>query len=360
MPDDETIEERQRSRQGLTRPELAVLLSYNKLALADAALAGGMAEDDFLESWLVEGFPEQLAARFPQAVRDHRLKRELIVTLITNQMVDRLGIATAHRLPAGFGSRMEAAVRGYVLADSWLDGETLFNAIEAMDNQISAASQYQMHRIVIALLKHAMNWWLSTANIDGDLGDLVTRYQAGAQRLFADLPQFLAGSYRERWDRQQPAWQATGIDEQLAGQIASADTGGAIMDVVSLAIDHGRDVAEVAQLFYQLGDELGVPWLQDSIHQLPVNGRWQALARTSLRGDSYRIHQQIVAQVLDIAGDTPLQDWRAAHERTVAFITARLAELQTIEQPGHEHLTVAVRDLARLALPGPSSLGGAA
>ncbi|MDA3921065.1 MAG: NAD-glutamate dehydrogenase [Salinisphaera sp.] len=360
LPDDETIEERQRSRQGLTRPELAVLISYNKLALADAALAGDMADDPWLERWLEDGFPAQLAARFPEAVDNHRLKRELVTTLITNQMVDRLGIATAHRLPAGFGTRMEAAVRGYVLADSWLGGETIFSAIETLDNRIPTAQQYELYKIVIAFLKHAMNWWLSTSDLESDLGTLIERYQGGARRLFADLPEFLAGSYRERWEVARAEWEAAGVGAELASTIASADTGGGIMDVVSLASDHARDVAEVAHIFYRLGDELGVPWLQEAIHQLPANGRWQALARTSLRADSYRIHQQVVRQVLETAGDTPLDDWRQAHERTVAFIGARLAELRAIEQPEHEHLAVAVRDLARLAMPGPSSLSGAA
>ena len=35
-------------------------------------------------------------------------------------------------------------------------------------------------------------------------------------------------------------------------------------------------------------------------------------------------------------------------------------KLKAIDQPGHAHLTVAVRDMARLATPQPTSLGGAA
>ncbi len=173
LPDDETIETRRRERAGLTRPELSVLISYNKLTLSAAALEGGLADDPWMESWLTDGFPPRLVERFPEAVTEHRLKRELIATLVTNQMVDRLGIATAHRLPAGFSARMEAAVRGYVLAEGWLEGETLFNAIEALDNVIPAAEQYRAYRIVIGLLKHAMNWWLTSTGTGQDISDLM-------------------------------------------------------------------------------------------------------------------------------------------------------------------------------------------
>ncbi|HET7312964.1 NAD-glutamate dehydrogenase [Salinisphaera sp.] len=360
LPDDETIETRRRDRAGLTRPELAVLISYNKITLAGAALEGGLADDPWLERWLAEGFPPRLVERFPDAVTEHRLKRELIATLVTNQMVDRLGIATAHRLPAGFGARMEAAVRGYVLADGWLDGETLFNAIEALDNVIPAADQYRAHRIVIGLLKHAMNWWLTTKEIGDEISDLMARYQPGAQELLAGLAGHLTGSYSERWENTRSRWRAIGVDPALSERLACADVGGGIMDIVSLAAHRGRDVAEVAAIYYRLGDVLGVPWLQEAIHQLPANGRWQDLARTSLRSDSYLIHQRLVGQVLGLEGDDPLAQWCAMREHTMAFVGARLAELQAIEQPAQEHLTVAVRDLARLGQPGPSNLGGAA
>ena len=359
LPDDEAIEERLRSRQGLTRPELAVLVSYAKIAVAEAVVAGDLPDDPWLERTLADGFPAALAERHPDAVTGHRLKRELITTLVTNQMVDRLGIATAHRLPAGFGSRMDAAVRAYLLADAWLDGEALFHDIEALDNRLPTEQQYALHKIVIGLLKHVMSWWLATPEIDGDMATLIERFGADARRLLADLPQFLAGSYHAHWQADFEAWTEAGLDEALAARIASADAGGGVLDVVSLAEGRGRDVGEVASIYYAVGDELGVAWLQDAIHDLGADGRWAALARAGLRGDSYRIHQQIAAQVLDMPGPTPLDDWREAHGRTIEYVAARMAELQAIDRPGHAHLTVAVRDLARLTSARPTSLGGA-
>jgi len=360
LPDEETIQERLRNRQGLTRPELAVIISYSKIALADAVLASDLPDDPYLDSVLEAGFPADLASRFPDAVTGHRLRRELITTLLTNQMVDRLGITTAHRLPAGFGARMDAAVHAYVLTDAWLGGEALFAEIDALDNQLPAESQYDLHKIATGLLKHAMSWLLGSPGIEGDVATLIERYQGRARRLFTELPDHLVGAYATRWDNEKARWADNGLDEALAGRIANADSGGGIMDIVALAEGHDRDVAEVARIYYGLGDGLGIPWLQNAIHELAADGRWSALARASLRGDSYRIHEQLVAQILTIPGDAPLDEWRQSHERTLAFIGARMTELQTIDRPGHEHLTVAVRDLARLATPRPTSLGGAA
>ena len=205
-----------------------------------------------------------------------------------------------------------------------------------------------------------MNWWLATPGLGEDISDLLARYQPGAQRLTAALADYLVGAYRTRFDATYAQWEALGVPDDLAHRIAVADVGGGIMDIAALAAEREVAVTEVAGLYYRVGDLLGVSWLQNAIHQLPANERWQALARMSLRGDSYRIHQRIVDQVLPREAEDPLADWQADNERTLAFIAARLAELQAIETPGHEHLTVVVRDLARLTLPGQTSLSGAA
>ena len=359
LPDDEAVQERLNKRQGLTRPELAVLVSYSKIALADAVLASDLPDDPWLRRVLEAGFPQALVARFPAAVAGHRLQRELITTLLTNQMVDRLGIATAHRLPAGFSTRMDAAARAYVLADAWLGGEQLFQAIEALDTRISSVSQHALHKIVIGLLKHAMSWYLGTPCIDGDITNLVARFQGDAQILLEHLPDCLTGDYARHWKADYDYWCEQALDQALAARVASANTGGGIMDIVALAEEYERDATSVARLYYAVGDELSVAWLQDAIHALPANGRWQALARASMRGDSYRLHERIVAEVLAVDADDPLAEWQRIHRRTLDFLAARIGELRNIERPGHEHLSVVVRDLARLASTQPTSLAGA-
>src|SRR5699024_9187500 len=157
----------------------------SKLMLAEAALASGLADDPAMEHWVIDGFPKALVERFPEAIKTHRLKRELIATLVANQMVDRLGITSAQLLPANFATRMEAAVFGYGLADAWLDGETLYNAIEALDNVIPAADQYRAQLVVTRLLRHAVNWWLTSESGRG-LAELIQRFQGGARELLAN------------------------------------------------------------------------------------------------------------------------------------------------------------------------------
>lgn len=356
LPGDDVIAERQRDRIGLVRPELCVLLAYSKMALADALLASTIPDDSWLQGMLGDSFPSELVDRYPEAINNHRLKRELVSTRVTNRMIDRMGIASAHRLPTGISNHMAAAAEAYLLADAWLGGEALFGSVEALDGKLSAQTQHELHKIVIRLLKHAMNWWLGVYDEPADMGSLVARYQADTQRLLAELPAVVTGDYDRRWKASRQSWLDAGIDDETAGMIASANSGGGIMDIVSLASAFERDVLDVARIYFEIGHELDIAWLQDAIHTVPADDRWQALARASLRNDSYRLHQHIIAEILRLDADEPVVAWRESHAETVEFMQTRMAELHGVPRPDHAHLNVLVRDLARLTTLKPQSV----
>src|SRR5699024_1117590 len=122
--------------------------------------------------------------------------------------------------------------------------------------------------------------------------------------------------------------------------------GGGLLDIVALSDSHDAEVEQVARIYFALGDTLGLAWLHGAIQSLHVDGRWPALARSSLRGDCYRVHQRLTSLVLDAGGD--LESWREANASDIEGVQVRIEELQAIDAPQFAHLTVAVRDLSQL------------
>ena len=347
LPDEETIAERQRNRRGLTRPELAILLSHAKVALANAALDSDLPDDSYLETMLLESFPAQMRQDHADAIRNHRLKRELVATLVTNQMVNRTGIAMAHRMATDHGVDLTDSIRAYVLADAWLDAEALYRDIEALDNVVGTDVQYRQLRRINALVKHAMNWQLATSReTDATLGQQVARHGTTTRRLLDELPEYISGAYAENWQTNRDNVIENGLQEPLATRMASITVAGGLLDIVSVANSRDADLEYVARLYFELGDTLGLAWLHMAIQALNVDGRWPALARSSLRGDCYRIHQGLVELVLDAGGD--LAAWQQSHAGEISLVRNRIDDLQAIDHPTFAHLTVAVRDLSRL------------
>ena len=91
LPDDEVMIERAQANHGLYRPELAVLLSYAKLWTYDEILATNLPDDPYLFEDLVEYFPTPLRDKYRDDIAKHRLRREIVATRLTNNMINRMG-----------------------------------------------------------------------------------------------------------------------------------------------------------------------------------------------------------------------------------------------------------------------------
>jgi glutamate dehydrogenase len=89
LPDDETLDQRRQLGQGLFRPEVAVLIAYAKMTLYDELLGSDLPDDPYLLQNLIKYFPRPLRRRFVDAITAHRLRREIVATLVANSLVNR-------------------------------------------------------------------------------------------------------------------------------------------------------------------------------------------------------------------------------------------------------------------------------
>jgi len=77
LPDDDQLTERRTRGEGLTRPELSVLLSYAKIVVYQQLLASDLHQDPYLSRELIRYFPQPLQERFAPIMEEHRLRREI-------------------------------------------------------------------------------------------------------------------------------------------------------------------------------------------------------------------------------------------------------------------------------------------
>ncbi|HET6222591.1 MAG TPA: NAD-glutamate dehydrogenase domain-containing protein, partial [Dongiaceae bacterium] len=144
LPNDETIAERKAVGAGLTRPELAVLLAYAKITLYDDLLASDLPDDPQLGKDLLDYFPEPLRRRYADAIAGHRLRREIIATVVTNEIVNRVGITFVHEVGEATGMPPADIARAYIAGREIFDMSALWREIEALDNKVPAQLQATM------------------------------------------------------------------------------------------------------------------------------------------------------------------------------------------------------------------------
>jgi glutamate dehydrogenase len=301
LPSDEDLAERRKRGIGLTRPELAVLLSYSKIWLSKHLLDSNVPADPYLTLELERYFPEPLRTRFARAISRHRLRREIIAMATTNSLVNRMGPMFVARAQDDTGAAPARIASAYSAAREIFDMRDLWAQIEALDYRVPAKLQYGMMYETSRLLRHVTYWLLAHRRENLQVDRAVAEFRRGARELEAAIGAVLVGSERVQFDAVRKEHIDAGVPAELAARVASLDAHNAALDIVELAAAYKVRVAEAARTYFEVGAHIGLDWLREKIERLPVDGQWQAVARTGLRDSAGAIHRRAADRVLALS-----------------------------------------------------------
>ena len=357
LPSDAEFAERKARGTGLTRPELSVLLSYSKIVLFQQLLDSDVPEDPYLSKELVRYFPQALQQRYAEHMQRHRLRREIIATAVTNSTVNRMGSTFVMRMQEDTGEAPGQIAKAYTIAREVLEARALWAEIEALDGKVHGNAQIDALLRVWNLMRHLTRWLLNLPDRRLDIASAVARYAKGMQALRADLDQVMADGDRQLARSEFQRWQQAGFPEPLAHSLAALPALASALDIIEVAGDRQLPVARVAQVYYALGDALHLKWLMGRIEELPVDGRWHAQARGTLRDELYFQQRALVAQALGKAGSDAdaaalSAQWLGRDDPALRFTLGMLADMRNQVQMDYPTVSVAVRRLAQLVQAG--------
>jgi glutamate dehydrogenase len=357
LPPDDELNERRKRGIGLTRPELAVVLSYSKIWLSNHLLASDVPEDPYLSHELGRYFPAPVQERFPRAIPRHRLKREIITTATTNSLINRMGPTFVARTQEETGAEPADIARAYTAAREIFDMRKLWARIESLDNRITASLQYGMMYQTSRLLRHVTHWLLAHRRRELHIDRAVAEFRRGVRELEAELGHVLVGVDRDRFEQVRKQHIDAGAPAELAARIACLDANNAALDIVELANAHDTRVVEAARVYFEVGARTGLDWMRQQVEQLAVDGPWQAVARTGLRDNAMRIHRRLAERVLDLK--PPRKERGTAQARVTAWVESlgeelaywqrTLADMRTAGAADFATLTVGVETVRKLA-----------
>jgi glutamate dehydrogenase len=355
LPDAETIAERRTAGTGLAQPELAVILAYSKITLYAALLDSDLPEDAALADELARYFPPPLPDRFGDRMQQHRLRREIVATRVTNDMVDRAGTTFVFRIGEDTGAPPADIARAYAIARDVFEVRSLWQEVEALDLRVDAATQIAMLLDSRRLVERATRWILRTHHRPLEITAECERYAGGVRAVAAALPDVLVPAEREQWDARVRELAGEDVPEELAGRVATLGALYAALDVVEVATATQQSVADVAALHFLLGGRLHLHWLRDRVAALPRANRWEAMARAALRDDLFSLHAELTADVIrDDGGGGEggaagrLDAWIAANRAAVDRCLEILGEIRTGGTFDLTTLPVALREVRNL------------
>lgn len=354
LPDDQQISERIARHQGLTRPEIAVLLSHSKISIYQMLLNSNVPEDIFLSEDLKRYFPQVLSPRFDAFMRDHPLRREIIATHLTNNMINRVGPGFILRMNELTGAHPADTVRAYTacreifrLRDCWHD-------IEGLDNKIRSQAQKELMHETRQLLEHATIWLLNYRPRPLDISATVEEFRDSIAQIKNGFPRVLAASNRLIQKRRVKRYLNAGTPPSIANTIAEFAALSRGLDIAELAHSEAGRLSDISTIYFDVGERIQLSWLSKKVRDLPITNHWHGLGRAALLNDLALTQKQITARILKSGsgkGKSAVRNWIAAHQADNERLAQMIQDLQKSSEFDFSMLSVAVSAANQLGTP---------
>ncbi len=302
LPPPEKIRELKEQGIGLTRPEIAILISYAKIALFDHLTASGAPDDPHFKDTLTTYFPNQLS-KFADAMQGHRLRREIIATRLANDMVNLGGPTFLQRAVESTGADAEAIARAFEAGRCIFRFKDFTDRINALDNQVSADVQTRLHDEVIRLLRR-QTYWLARRGLgleNAGIDQVIAAYQPGVDELKTLIGDIASPYDKDSLETRTKLFMEGGAPEDLARDVARLRPLTSSSDVIDMAYERSWPLAASGWLYHAVGSRFSFDRLRGAGNQLSSTVHWDRLAMRRLIEDLYASQQAISTAMMSYA-----------------------------------------------------------
>ncbi len=290
---------------GLVGPELAILLAMVKNAMVEAVEASDLPDDPYLADRLVRYFPASLRERFVERMPSHPLAREIVATVAVNRFVDSQGVSAAYRLREDTGASTADVIRAQLAARNLVDAGWLETTLNAAA-EVSASNRTKLRVQIRHLVERATRWLLQEHRDGIDIPEVVNELKPGAREVITRLPELLTPAGRGSYEARLADLIEMGVPGDLAERMALWPVAHLALPIVRVAGRHGADVATTATVYLALSERLGIDQLLTASLCLPRTGRWEIMARATVRDELVHAQAAVTAAALELAAGREL------------------------------------------------------
>jgi glutamate dehydrogenase len=353
LPDDKTLLERKASNKPLTRPEIAILLSYSKMYLKQDLLATDVPDDPHFDRYLLTAFPKPLREKYLPQMKEHSLRREIVATQLCKAITDRMGINFVERIQRETGASIAFIVRAFVVASTIFHVDEMWEQITSLDYKVGSDIQYRMMLNMYYLIRRSSRWFVRNRKPHMDIQRTVDEFTSGINLLFKQMPLLLDESGKEAFNTAVSYLVEQGANEKLAKSIASCNALFTSLEIVEASRKYELDLMDIAKTYYILGTRLELSWLREMINVYTVDNPWDELARSGFRDDLDRVQRKLSVRVLTMKSkeaqnksiEERINIWINRYQFLIERWQTLLADVKSSDAPGFVTYSVVFREL---------------
>jgi glutamate dehydrogenase len=322
LPDDKEILQRKAAQQGLTRPEVAVLLAYTKINTKKEILKSDLPEDSYFSKEIELEFPKILRKEYSKYMQVHSLRREIIATQLSNQIVNEMGITFIYRISVETGATIAEIIKAHAISSRIFEANKLEKFIESFGFKITVELQYELLHYVRMLLNLSTRWFLRSRYMKDDIAKTIEHFGSRIKKVQAIIPQLMVGSTKEFLDKLAKHFIESGLGKKDAHDIAVYRALYISLNIIDVATLYKFDLIQTTRVYFEVGAKFNLVWFRDQIATDSREGHWNSLARLTLRDELDALQRLLTVVIL--RSDKKQKDhlklintWRIKHCRAV-------------------------------------------
>ena len=291
--------------KGLTRPELAVLLAYGKLELSPEITASAAVDDPHFLKTLKGYFPGPLDGFEPQ-MRRHRLRREIIATVLANDMVNMTGPTFPTRLKRATGADTAGLVQFFEAARRIMRIDEAWAKVHALDGRTPAKAQLKLYQELATTLRR-QTYWLARRGVHGEAGGagiepLIRAYRPATDALRSEGLAILAPFVRAQAEGRVKELVKAGAPKGLAAQVAVLRPLMTVSNLADMAKEKRWDITAVARIYQAVGAAMAFDRLRAAAGVLASGDHFDRMAVRRLIEDLLGEQLALTRAVMGFSG----------------------------------------------------------
>ncbi|VEJ44538.1 NAD-glutamate dehydrogenase [Bartonella vinsonii] len=327
LPDEQTL--RQRTTQGLLRPELAVLFAYAKLTLKEEIAHSPIVDERYFDAILLNYFPTQIQTNFEKEIIHHQLRRNIIATLIANDIVNRGGPTFVSRLQDATEQKIENIIRVFIALCDGFEIPQLSDQIDKLDNKIPGLVQNKFYAAITSMLFETTNWGLRNMDLSIPLEELVKTMKQARTVIEKLLLHSNDKDINQKIKEKTIHYREEGATEALAKQLALLEAAPIICDISFIAKQSTSDLIKTAEIYFSLAQIIRINRINEASRTIPVLDYYDSMALSQAKENIAESLRKIVMKILKDYGTKkdPFAAWSQTKEDQIHNVTNRIGAL---------------------------------
>ncbi len=352
LPDDEALSEREYQGLGLTRPELAILLAYNKIRCYESLLHSELIDQPENIAAAIDYFPQPVRKRYAESIKQHPLRREIIATRLANHVLNRMGATFVQRMAESTGASTPQIIQAYLSARDIYALTTAWYGVDALDNQIPASHQHDLLHTICGLQERATQWLLTQPASVEDAGARQARLAQAIRQLDQMLPALLSEGDAAQLQQVIDHDLTAGIPEALTQRIRRLPLLYAALDISEASLRANATLHAASRVYFTAAQVIGVDRLQNSLKAFMPGNDWELRYRNgmmdALNAEQRRITETILIHTQQGPAQKRVQQWTDHHADRIQHLQQLIDQIDSAAQPEAAMLGVALQSLRNL------------